>query len=196
MTNFEQWFLEQQEIRSLSSPDWNLPDYNQQSKMLRPFERAYPIPKPYSAVEELAKAANLPARAMANMFLEESLVPLFKNGGGPGDIQVAVNWEGNLVEKYGNRPLITHLSFKRIDREPMHDWRLFQEIKNMIVGPEYEAVELYPAESRVVDTANQYHLWVFGSKSAKVRIGDVGFSRGIRVNESAGGSKQRARVEA
>ena len=53
-----------------------------------------------------------------------------------------------------------HLSIKRIDKEPVHDWRDLQQIKNMLVGEETEAVELYPAESRLVDTANQYHLWV------------------------------------
>jgi hypothetical protein len=37
----------------------------------------------------------------------------------------------------------------------VHDWRDLQRIKNQLVGPECEAVELYPAESRKVDTANQ-----------------------------------------
>lgn len=52
------------------------------------------------------------------------------------------------------------LSIKRRDKLPVHDWREFQQIKNVLCGPEREAVELYPAESRVVDTSNQYHLWV------------------------------------
>lgn len=52
-----------------------------------------------------------------------------------------------------------HLSIKRLDKEPVHDWRDLQAIKNMLLGNEIEAVELYPAESRLVDTANQYHLW-------------------------------------
>lgn len=39
------------------------------------------------------------------------------------------------------------------------DWREFQAIKNQLVGPEVEAIELYPAESRLVDTGNKYHLW-------------------------------------
>lgn len=56
---------------------------------------------------------------------------------------------------------IVWLSIKRIDREPMHDWRELQRIKNEIIGAEIEAVEIYPAESRVVDTSNQYHLWCF-----------------------------------
>lgn len=55
---------------------------------------------------------------------------------------------------------MAHLSIKRLDREPIHDWRELQEIKNLLVGPEHEGVELYPAESRLVDTANQYHLFV------------------------------------
>lgn len=53
-----------------------------------------------------------------------------------------------------------HLSIRRVDRKPCRDWRDFQQIKTQLCGPEREAVELYPAESRVVDTANQYHLWV------------------------------------
>jgi hypothetical protein len=34
-----------------------------------------------------------------------------------------------------------------------------QRIKNELSGTATEAVELYPAESRLADTANQYHLW-------------------------------------
>lgn len=67
-------------------------------------------------------------------------------------------------------PLI-HLSIKRIDRKPIHDWRDLQEIKNLIVGPEHEALELYPAESRRVDTANQYHLWVVPDPNYRVPFG-------------------------
>ena len=58
-------------------------------------------------------------------------------------------------------PDIVHLSIKRHDRKHVHDWRDFQRIKNEVCGPELEAVELYPAESRLMDTSNQYHLWVF-----------------------------------
>lgn len=65
--------------------------------------------------------------------------------------QVAVTQEGQWC----------HLSIKRNDRLPIKEWRDMQQIKNELVGPEWEAVELYPAESRLVDTANQYHLWIF-----------------------------------
>jgi len=55
---------------------------------------------------------------------------------------------------------LTHLSIKRLDKQPVRDWRHMQQIKSEIMGPEREGFELYPAESRVVDGANQFHLWV------------------------------------
>jgi hypothetical protein len=61
---------------------------------------------------------------------------------------------------FGAEAEIDHLSIKRRDKQPIHDWRDLQEIKNLLMGPEREAVEVYPRESRRVDTANQYHLWV------------------------------------
>lgn len=54
-----------------------------------------------------------------------------------------------------------HLSIRTRENTPARDWRDFQRIKNQLAGPEYEGVEIYPAESRKVDTANQYHLWCF-----------------------------------
>ena len=58
-------------------------------------------------------------------------------------------------------PKLWHLSIHRNDRKPIRDWRDLQKIKNDIIGPECEGVEIFPAESRLVDTSNQYHLWVF-----------------------------------
>lgn len=46
------------------------------------------------------------------------------------------------------------------DRSARHDWRDFQRIKNELCGEEREALEIYPAESRLVDTNNQFHLFV------------------------------------
>ena len=53
-----------------------------------------------------------------------------------------------------------HLDIHRLDQAPIYDWRHLQRIKNELAGPDREAVELYPAVSRLVDTANSYHLWV------------------------------------
>ena len=53
-----------------------------------------------------------------------------------------------------------HINIRRRDGGPiLRDWRHFQQIKNEILGPECEAVELYPAESRKWDESNKYHLW-------------------------------------
>jgi hypothetical protein len=51
------------------------------------------------------------------------------------------------------------ISYHRHDRAPIHDWRIGQRIKNEVLGPEWEAIEIYPAESRLVDTSNEYHLF-------------------------------------
>jgi len=85
----------------------------------------------------------------------------------------------------------THLSIKRIDKEPEHDWRVLQDIKTSLCGPEAEAIELYPAESRVIDMANQFHLWVLKDN----RRFPVGWDEGRQVSSAeeaaAIGAKQR-----
>lgn len=54
-----------------------------------------------------------------------------------------------------------HLSIKRHDRRVIDDWRDLQAIKNMIVGPERDAVQVFPRETHLVDTSNQWHLWAY-----------------------------------
>lgn len=100
-----------------------------------------------------------------------------------GDLHIVKGMEGKFI----------HLSIKRNDKEPIHDWRHLQEIKNQIVGEENEAIEIYPAESRLVDMANQYHLWVFKDQAMKAPIGFK--TRGVASKEEAEriGAKQRSR---
>ena len=52
------------------------------------------------------------------------------------------------------------LSIRNHERTTDIPWQHKQWIKNDICGEEMEAVELFPAESRMYNTANQYHLWV------------------------------------
>src|SRR5262245_4281241 len=69
--------------------------------------------------------------------------------------QVSVWYEENdQMGKY------IHLSIKDIDKTARHDFRDYQRIKNELCGPETEGIELYPAESRLVDTCNQFHMYV------------------------------------
>lgn len=64
-----------------------------------------------------------------------------------------------FMTSFGLRGYI-HLSIKKLMKEPHIDWRDMQRIKNELCGQDREAVEIYPAEDRLVDTSNQYHLWV------------------------------------
>jgi hypothetical protein len=80
-----------------------------------------------------------------------------------------------------------HLSFKTHDRSARHDWRDMQRIKNELCGPEREAIELFPAEARLVDAANQYHLWVMPPGE---RI-PVGFQQRLVSETTLDKSKQR-----
>ena len=71
--------------------------------------------------------------------------------------------------------LVTRIEVIRRDRTEIRDWRDLQRIKNDVVGPEHEAVELFPAESRLIDSANRYYLWCFPLGS--VAIGMYGERR-------------------
>lgn len=66
-----------------------------------------------------------------------------------------------------------YLSIKSNDRHWRHDWRHFQRIKNELLGEDVEAVELYPATDRLVDDANQFHLWAF-PPGVRIPVGFAG----------------------
>ncbi len=68
-------------------------------------------------------------------------------------------------------PEFTHLVIRRRDGAPCGSWRHFQQIKNELVGTECEAVELFPAESRLVDAGNDYHLWVYPNSAHRFPLG-------------------------
>ena len=98
---------------------------------------------------------------------------------------------------FGEVKEMIYLSIKRNDKKAFHDWRVFQRIKNELAGPEHEAVELYPAESRKVDTANQYHLFVLPDSSMRFPFG---FNDGVVVDYTGEfgdikGAKQRGEDE-
>lgn len=100
--------------------------------------------------------------------------------------ELAVQIHGRDVQVWANKlyvvhliveGAVTHLSLRRQDRGSTIPWRHMQRIKSELCGEEAEAVEIFPAESRLVDTANQRHLWVlpgrlpFGINDGRV-IGD------------------------
>jgi hypothetical protein len=100
----------------------------------------------------------------------------------------------NIIRGISNRhrtPEITHLSIHRTDRGPARDWRDFQAIKNQLVGPECEGVELYPAEERLVDSASEFHVWVFNDPTFRVPVGF--FGKRLVTDDACGGAVQRPR---
>lgn len=82
---------------------------------------------------------------------------------------------------------IDNLSIRRQDRKAIRDWRDLQRIKNELAGYEAEAVELFPADSRLVDSANQYWLWCLppGERFP------YGFTTRFVGDTETGGSRQR-----
>ena len=71
----------------------------------------------------------------------------------------------------GKPVLLTHLSIKNKDRSAKCDWRNFQYIKNQLVGEENEGCELYPAESRLIAGANQFHIFCFQNTEMRFPFG-------------------------
>ncbi len=84
---------------------------------------------------------------------------------------------------------VIQLSIRRLDRAPSRDWRDFQRIKNQLLGPEIEGIELYPAESRLVDSANQFHMFCVVDPLFRFPFG---YDAGRTVTSKSGaGSVQR-----
>jgi hypothetical protein len=59
--------------------------------------------------------------------------------------------------------MVKHLMIRRHDGQMENSWRRKQKIKNLLCGENATAIEVYPAESDLVDDANMAHLWVLES---------------------------------
>lgn len=58
-------------------------------------------------------------------------------------------------------PPIIEMSLKLNTREPWSDWRDFYRIKSELCGTSCWAIEVYPSQFALVDSANQYHMFCF-----------------------------------
>lgn len=126
---------------------------------MTPFVRAdlVPLTEEHVAVAATAFGGN---RELARKALEE-------------EVAHTTYWINDLyqVAVHGS-DAVAHLNIRRRDGKPIfRDWRHFQQIKNELVGPEYEGVELYPAESRKVDTSNKYHIYVVKDSTFRFPFG-------------------------
>lgn len=88
-----------------------------------------------------------------------------------------VGWEGMEGD------FDVHLSYRRNDRSSDRiTWRDVQRMKSELCGSEAEALEVYPAESRVLDGANQRHLLVW--RADNPNRPRYGFHTGRQVNDA------------
>lgn len=133
-------------------------------------------------------AMNVPWTPFANASFEEGgqedTVLRMAHGEGYVGVFMSSRYQVVMAEEEieGFKGPVTHLSIKRWDKKPIRDWREMQRIKNTLCGPDREACELYPAESRLVDTANQYHLWVL---PPNIRF-PFGFQERLVVTDTGG----------
>lgn len=127
------------------------------------------------------EAAPLPNPEVPQYLIDEELedAVIFKNS------RYQVLMKKIMTEMFGE---VYSLSIRRLDRQPIHDWRDLQRIKNELVHPECDGFEMYPAESRLVDTANQYYIWVLADKTKRI---PVGFTSRAVDGESKLGAVQR-----
>jgi len=89
---------------------------------------------------------------------------------------------------------MVHINIRRRDGAAIFDWRHRQWIKNQLVGEECEAFEVYPAESRLVDTSNKYHLWAFVDPTIRLPVSvQQGNTRDVIEHEVRGPSGMRQR---
>ena len=80
----------------------------------------------------------------------------------------------------GSRDGFVELAVHNHNRTPHVPWRHLQQIKDEVVGADREAVQLFPAEGRLVDTANEYWLYVYPAGKAPMR------KRGVKLGMDYG----------
>jgi hypothetical protein len=84
-----------------------------------------------------------------------------------------------FVQVFSRTPFY-QINIRRKDGQACKSWWDFQQIKNEVLGPGYEAVELYPADDRLIDTSNEYHLWAFAKSDYRFPFG---FNRRVVLSE-------------
>ena len=62
---------------------------------------------------------------------------------------------------FGSRHGYIYLGISNYDQTARRDFRHFQSIKNQLAGEDWEAIEIYPREDRLMDPSNLFMLWCF-----------------------------------
>jgi hypothetical protein len=85
-------------------------------------------------------------------------------------------WYRNNLFLVGVRPAEQpdgwlHLLVKRCDDSLAIGWPDLQRIKDEIVGPECEAVELFPANARLIHMGDTRHMWANPDPNDRLHVG-------------------------
>lgn len=67
---------------------------------------------------------------------------------------VLPRWHGTL---FGHE--VVRLGIQNDDQSARRDWRDFMAIKRDVLGREWEAIELYPHDGRIIDPSNYFILY-------------------------------------
>lgn len=120
-------------------------------KHMTPFVEVKPMPPTMGEVQQMAKEMGRSVNEVQDEIHKSLTVPMFRNN--------YYTVQKRFVESVAGP--MWHLSIRRNDRKPVHNWTDFQIIKNQLCGPFLEGCELYPSVKREVQFANQYNLYVF-----------------------------------
>jgi hypothetical protein len=125
----------------------------------KPLQRAVALPPSEALINDHIRLQGMTREdALASMEREEKATTIWLN-----DIY--------QVQRREMANGMVHLNIRRRDGGPiLRDWRHFQQIKNELIGEECEAIELYPAESRKVDSSNKYHLFGYADPTWRFPI--------------------------
>ena len=144
---------------------------------MNPLERTTAIPRSKRQIREFAQRYRVTERRVKKIFAKQQR-----------GVELWIN-DLYLVHKKDAGNGWTELSIRRQDRGAAIDWRHKQAIKNQLCGEECEGLELYPAESRLYDTANQFFIWVRTDPDDSIPVGM--FSGRHVSDEEIGGTGQR-----
>jgi len=147
---------------------------------LQPFGRAAPMLESLDRFIDRQLHRGVPIETAMRAYDKMRSNEIWKND----EYQVSI--DKNMWHGFGDEVVCWHLSIKRLDQKPIHDWRDLQAIKSALVGPKHEAVEMYPSEDRVMDVANQFHLYAFLGKNGE----PVMFPLGVFDQREVSGPKE------
>lgn len=59
----------------------------------------------------------------------------------------------SIIQKY------THIRVIRNDNKPICNWMDMQEIKDLLIGKNKIAIQVFPRSQDMINNGNTYHLW-------------------------------------